>query len=374
MEAATTTAFEVSVSAAAQHSSEVHVGKMEIEQHLQLEKTTTSTTTKTITTKIATATATTTTILLTNEEKEEGDSVNNNKRIVYPKASRQVAGNSHKHARTGRVDAFGHFYKPTDDTRKGMTELQFYENWRVAEQERVPEFSPFLATFVSRTELYESHDAAKPMPFLKLRDVTAEMKQANVVDIKIGERTWHPSHDAEYREKRHRGDLETTSSSIGFRVCGMLTYEEESKTERYWNRKWAKALNLETTMSGLDMFFGQDSERIANVVQKLKDIRKSLETNPFPVYFLGSSILLCYDSSDLHSDVRVVVVDFCNAVKNESREVDRNFLDGLISLTNIIETIGDHIKSDPMSLSSSSSGSSTAGIFNPITASPSCSN
>ena len=183
-----------------------------------------------------TATATTTTILLTNEEKEEVDSVNNNKRIVYPKASRQVAGNSHKHARTGRVDAFGHFYKPTDDTRKGMTELQFYENWRGAEQERVPEFSPFLATFVSRTELYESHDAAKPMPFLKLRDVTAEMKQANVVDIKIGERTWHPSHDAEYREKRHRGDLETTSSSIGFRVCGMLTYEEESKTERYWNR------------------------------------------------------------------------------------------------------------------------------------------
>jgi hypothetical protein len=212
------------------------------------------------------------------------------------------------------------------------------------------------------------------MPFLKLRDVTADMKQANVVDIKIGERTWHPSHDADYREKRHRGDLETTSCSMGFRVCGMLTYEEESKTERYWNRKWAKALNLETTTSGLDMFFGQNSKRITKVLEKLKDIRQSLETNPFPVFFLGSSILLCYDSSDLQSDVRVVVVDFCNAVKNESLEVDRNFLDGLISLTNLIEGIRKRVKTEPMSLSTSSSGSLAAGIFNPNTPSPSSSN
>ena len=123
------------------------------------------------------------------------------------------------------------------------------------------------------------------------------------------------------------------------------------------------------------MFFGQNSERITNVLRKLKDIRQSLEMNPFPVFFLGSSILLCYDSSDLHSDVRVVIVDFCNAVKNESREVDRNFLDGLISLTNLIERIRDRVRvrMDPTSLSTSSSGLSTAGTFNPNTPSPSSS-
>ena len=96
--------------------------------------------------------------------------------------------------------------------------------------------------------------------------------------------------------------------------------------------------------------------------------------NPFPVFFLGSSILLCYDSSDLHSDVRVVIVDFCNAVKNESREVDRNFLDSLISLTNLIEGIRERVKTEPMSLSTSSSESVAAGIFNPNTPSPSSSN
>ena len=360
-----TTICDVRVAAVAQHSSaeeELGFGQ------LQREAETTTAGTRPITT-----TQTIKTFLLSVKEQEE-DRANATKRIVYPKASRQVAGISHKHARTARVDAFGHFYKPTDDTRKGMTELQFYENWRAIEHVRIPEFSPYLATFVSRTELYESHDAANPMPFLKLRDVTADMKQANVVDIKIGERTWHPSHDAEYREKRHRGDLETTSCSMGFRVCGMLTYEEESKTERYWNRKWAKALNLETTTSGLDVFFGQNSKRITKVLEKLKDIRQSLETNPFPVFFLGSSILLCYDSSDLQSDVRVVVVDFCNAVKNESREVDRNFLDGLISLTNLIEGIRERVKTEPMSLSTSSSGSLAAGIFNPNTPSPSSSN
>ena len=77
------------------------------------------------TTKVITST----TILPSrNEEKEkEEDLCENRGRIVYPKAARQVAGNSHKHARAARVDACGHFYKPTDDTRKGMTELQFYE-------------------------------------------------------------------------------------------------------------------------------------------------------------------------------------------------------------------------------------------------------
>ena len=191
-DAITTTIFDVGVAAIAQRSSEVRVREMGFKQQRMEEETTT---------KVITST----TILPSrNEEKEkekQEDLCENRGRIVYPKAARQVAGNSHKHARAARVDACGHFYKPTDDTRKGMTELQFYENWQAMEHERVPEFSPFLATFVSRTVLYESRDAAKPMPFLKLRDVTADMKQANVVDIKIGERTWHPSHDAAYREK-----------------------------------------------------------------------------------------------------------------------------------------------------------------------------
>ena len=85
-----------------------------------------------------------------NEEKEEGDSVNI-KGIVYPKASRQVAGNSHKHARTGRVDGWT-LYKPTDDTRKGILSYSFTKTGEGGAR-RVPEFSPFLATFVSRTEL-----------------------------------------------------------------------------------------------------------------------------------------------------------------------------------------------------------------------------
>jgi hypothetical protein len=271
---------------------------------------------------------------------DDDDEVNNfEKKIVFPKSPRQVAGNSHKHCRYGRVDPIGNFYKPTDDTRKGLTELEFYENWINKEQRLRPEFISFLPTFFARTLLFESAIAEEKMPFLKLQDITAEMKEANVVDIKIGARTWHPSHDQHYREKRHRGDLETTSSSLGFRVCGMLTYEEESQTEKYWNRKWAKALTLESTMIGLNVFFGQNSERINITLQKLKEIRKSLEQNPFPVFFLGSSILICYDSSDSSADVRVVVVDFCNAVKNEAREVDANFLDGLISLTNLIENI-----------------------------------
>ena len=282
------------------------------------------------------------------------------KRIVYPKASRQVAGNSHKHARIARVDNAGHFYKPTDDTRKGTTELEFYENWIRSERKRLSDFVPFLPTFVSRTHLYESVNAEVAMPFLKMHDVTANMKRANLIDIKIGERTWHASHDKEYREKRHKGDSETTSNSLGFRLCGMLTYEENSNVERYWNRSWAKALTEETTMQGLDIFFGQNKDRINVAIQKLRELRRSLEKNPFPVFFLGSSILLCYDSSKLHSDVRVVVVDFCNAVKNIDREIDANFVSGLISLTQYIENIGNRkFKSSDDSSSSYSPSSSS---------------
>ena len=114
-DAITTTIFDVGVAAIAQRSSEVRVREMGFKQQRMEEETTT---------KVITST----TILPSrNEEKEKQEDLCENRgRIVYPKAARQVAGNSHKHARAARVDACGHFYKPTDDTRKGMTELQFY--------------------------------------------------------------------------------------------------------------------------------------------------------------------------------------------------------------------------------------------------------
>ena len=131
-DAITTTIFDVGVAAIAQRSSEVRVREMGFKQQRMEEETTT---------KVITST----TILPSrNEEKEkekQEDLCENRGRIVYPKAARQVAGNSHKHARAARVDACGHFYKPTDDTRKGMTELQFYENWQAMEHERVPEYT-----------------------------------------------------------------------------------------------------------------------------------------------------------------------------------------------------------------------------------------
>lgn len=163
----------------------------------------------------------------------------------------QVAGHSSKGVGLpSLVDDAGHFLKPCPDDRKGAAEVDFYRRV-VAARDRGAEMSTSLAGFARFVPAYRGTfraDAAgivavagddptaahartiaaagQRAVFLRLEDVTAGYSRPCVVDLKIGLRTFsRTGHDCAYIAKRSAHDTRSGQAEVGFKICGMQTWE-----------------------------------------------------------------------------------------------------------------------------------------------------
>lgn len=173
----------------------------------------------------------------------------------------QVAGHSSKGVGLpSLVDDAGHFLKPCPDDRKGAAEVDFYRRV-VAAVDAGTEMSTSLAGFARFVPAYRGTfraDAAgivavagddptaahartiaaagQRAVFLRLEDVTAGYSKPCVVDLKIGLRTFsRTGHDCAYIAKRSAHDTRSGQAEVGFKICGMQTWEfagRESGSER----------------------------------------------------------------------------------------------------------------------------------------------
>ena len=200
-------------------------------------------------------------------------------------APNQVAGHSSKGVGLpSLVDDSGHFLKPAPDDRKGVAELAFYERvWRGVEhgdagddddddeacsrkkEHRrdgnggkagalpststslagiapfVPKFHGVLvvdpSTVVSvagddptAAAAREAASRGQRAVFLRLEDVTAGFRKPCVIDLKVGLRTYSErGHDSAYVAKRSAHDRRSGQFEVGFKVCGMQTWEREGR-------------------------------------------------------------------------------------------------------------------------------------------------
>ena len=163
----------------------------------------------------------------------------------------QVAGHSSKGVGLpSLVDDAGHFLKPCPDDRKGAAEVDFYRRV-VAARDTGAELSTSLAGFAQFVPAYRGTfraDAAgivavagddptaahartiaaagQHAVFLRLEDVTAGYSKPCVVDLKIGLRTFsRTGHDCAYIAKRSAHDTRSGQAEVGFKICGMQTWE-----------------------------------------------------------------------------------------------------------------------------------------------------
>ena len=199
-------------------------------------------------------------------------------------APNQVAGHSSKGVGLpSLVDDSGHFLKPAPDDRKGVAELAFYERvWKGVERDDdddddddeacsrkkdhadgrnggkagglrtkstslagiapfVPKFRGVLvvdpSTLVSVAgddpTAAAARDAAsrgQRAVFLRLEDVTAGFRKPCVIDLKVGLRTYSErGHDSAYVAKRSAHDKRSGQFEVGFKVCGMQTWERRGR-------------------------------------------------------------------------------------------------------------------------------------------------
>ena len=163
----------------------------------------------------------------------------------------QVAGHSSKGVGLpSLVDDAGHFLKPCPDDRKGAQEVAFYRRVDAAlasgadPATSLAGFAPYLPKYhgmfrvdaagivavagddptaaAARTIAAAGESAV----FIRLEDVTAGYSKPRVADLKIGLRTYSPvGHDSAYIAKRAAHDQRSGQADVGFKVCGMQTWE-----------------------------------------------------------------------------------------------------------------------------------------------------
>ena len=163
----------------------------------------------------------------------------------------QVAGHSSKGVGLpSLVDDAGHFLKPCPDDRKGAAEVDFYRRV-VSARDSGLDLRTTLAGFARFVPAYRGTfrvDAAglvavagddptaahartiaatgQRAVFLRLEDVTSGYAKPCVIDLKIGLRTFSPNgHDPAYIAKRSKHDIRSGQAEVGFKVCGMQTWE-----------------------------------------------------------------------------------------------------------------------------------------------------
>eukprot|EP01004_Peranema_trichophorum_P002275 NODE_1346_length_2002_cov_29.432145_g1139_i0.p1 GENE.NODE_1346_length_2002_cov_29.432145_g1139_i0~~NODE_1346_length_2002_cov_29.432145_g1139_i0.p1 ORF type:complete len:394 (-),score=40.65 NODE_1346_length_2002_cov_29.432145_g1139_i0:709-1890(-) len=179
--------------------------------------------------------------------------------------------------------------------------------------------------------------------FFALEDLTYGMQLPCVADIKIGQIQCPPDATLEKRRSKMQKTKQTTSYSLGLRLCGTkvwnsmtMSFEEQDK---YQYRK-LKAREMQPCLTS---FFdnkngeGPNVKHLNSILKKLNDLRKVFETQTH-WHFITSSLVLIYDAGDSNISANVAMVDFGYAIEAKG-QTDENYLHGLINLIGILECI-----------------------------------
>ena len=264
----------------------------------------------------------------------------------FSAAPHQIAGHLFEYGKVGSlVCDSGYFYKPLQQGSRGVRERSFYESLRDAEwrgsgdagSALLRDLSAFVPAFHGVLELGGT-------TYVKLEDVTRKYRRPCIADIKIGYQTWCPSETESHIAKCQRKDKATTTSKLGFKVCGMQVHDAE--TDEYWRatKEWCKTLDEVTVKRSLSRFCDRTS-LAPELVRKIEDLETWCERQRL-FHFYSASLLVLYDGAaetadDLNLDLKLI--DFAHAHQPPTGQAgtrDDNFIGGLRSLSEVLREIG----------------------------------
>jgi len=137
--------------------------------------------------------------------------------------------------------------------------------------------------------------------FIVLEDVSARFRCPCILDIKMGTR--QHGYNAPPRKVRSKTTrcLETTSASLGLRVCGLQAYQTTTGQYVRKDKYWGRSLTKDTIGNAFSLFL-HNGERVRSevaraMVPRLEQLAESIrETN---WRYWSSSILLVFEGDDL---------------------------------------------------------------------------
>eukprot|EP01083_Nonionella_stella_P082647 228158_1 len=244
--------------------------------------------------------------------------------------------------------------KPVVGDERGAAELRFYE--RVFKEGRADtRLRRFLPEYFGCVEVRGKGK------YMKMADLTSSFRRPCVVDIKIGRQTYDPTASAE-KKAREEGKY-PYMKELGFKICGMKTYDPTSRSAVKFDRSYGLTVTPETTSDAIGTFLNfrtDDSStrspqlthcnnpraKILNAFsERLGEIRSHMEIQE-EFKFYCTSLLFVYDGEDLHAStmsenpkIGVYMIDFGHVFLSENPGcIDEGYLHGVRNLCDVFET------------------------------------
>ncbi|ESO84251.1 hypothetical protein LOTGIDRAFT_184350 [Lottia gigantea] len=222
----------------------------------------------------------------------------------------------------------GYILKPAQSRERGTREINFYQTVFNIENE-----TEDLLTLRSFIPVFYDSLIKDDVTYMKLENITWKMKQACVMDIKIGAITWDPDAPADKIERERKKF--PPSQEIGFRLAGFMIFNEETNSTEHYAQSYCLHFTKESLLhQGFGKFFHPVTAKqdvIKITLSKLYSIEKWF-LNQKRFQFISSSILLVYDNhidseteSSRKCDVRMI--DFTHVHPTDS--TDTNYVHGL---------------------------------------------
>ncbi|EAR82886.2 inositol hexakisphosphate kinase (macronuclear) [Tetrahymena thermophila SB210] len=166
--------------------------------------------------------------------------------------------------------------------------------------------------------------------YMKLQDLTKNKKFPCILDIKMGFKATNQKDENKFQN--------STSSSVGFRICGMNVYQPLKKCAIFKDKYWGRQIQQQSLESSVASFFF-DGEQIRfglihMFIKQLKKLKRALQY--YKGYkFHSSSLLLIYDgiynaeqfkSQEKPSSKKIQIQDFPQN-KSFNHSLNSTFID-----------------------------------------------
>jgi Ca2+-binding EF-hand superfamily protein len=174
--------------------------------------------------------------------------------------------------------------------------------------------------------------------YIVLEDLTSGLKKANIMDLKFGFR----GHDDQARTMKIVQQVAlctiTTSSSIGFRLCGMRYHGDDGAVVVH-GKPWGAQLKRDTMVHAMAEFVSQHGhirfDVVGAIVEQMHGLLRFFRAQTL-YKFYSSSVLFVWDgaSSVGQPNVCVKLVDFAHTYPNKAGDatLDSNSLSAIESL------------------------------------------